>query len=52
MLYYFLGIITGLVLAAVNMLAYRREVQVTLKKLFSSRAKIIDPTNPLDNIDL
>lgn len=55
--YYILGIITGLFISTINILLYTPKVQEISKQVYkkithSNQATIIDPTDPLDNIEL
>jgi MFS superfamily sulfate permease-like transporter len=51
-LYLIIGIVIGILLSILNILAYKREVQTKLKNFRSKKVEFINPNNPVDDIDL
>jgi sensor domain CHASE-containing protein len=52
MIYFILGLVVGVLLSILNILAYKREVQTRIKKFTSGKAAIIDTTNYIAELDL
>lgn len=52
MITFILGLIVGILLSILNILAYKKEVQTRLKKFTSGKAKIVDTTNYIAELDL
>jgi len=52
MINYILGIITGILLSLVSIIANKLDINKVKSKVLRQKAEIVHLTNPLDNIDL
>ena len=51
-LYFIVGMLTGVSISVLNVLAYKKEVQERFRKMTTKKSVVIDMSNPLDELPI